>query len=474
MTSRRRNLFVILLMLGLLVASAVVIVDQGDPARPRPQGRRRAGLPGRADAPERGHARGDRPRDRHHARARRPPGRRGARDPAARQRPDLGRPAGRQEPRAREEAGRHDRPALPLRLGDATSIGSPHDADQRPVLGRQARLAATAARSTTNNTTKGQYYLFKPEQDACRGPGLARARTLLSEFDGRVPKGYEVLQVPPGTVVLQAREAREPPGRRALRALLRRARQPGAARHRPQGPAPGVRPDDAASRSSPSSSPTRAARTSRRSRSGSPSAARPSRSPASRSRAPSRPSRSCSTARSSRGRSSTTARTRTGIDGRTGAQISGGFNAPGGAGPRRRPEDRRAADRPEADQRDAGLRLARQAGAAPGPDRGRRRLRRSCCSSCSLFYRLLGVIAGVALFTYAVLFFGADQADPDHAHAARHRGTDPHDRGRGRYEHRHLRTHQGGAARRADRRCRRSRPATSAASRRSSTRTSSR
>ena len=53
-----------------------------------------------------------------------------------------------------------------------------------------------------------------------------------------------------------------------------------------------------------------------------------------------------------------------GIDGRTGAQISGGFTLAGRPGPRRVPEDRRAADQPEADQPDAGLRHARQAGAA--------------------------------------------------------------------------------------------------------------
>ena len=40
----------------------------------------------------------------------------------------------------------------------------------------------------------------------------------------------------------------------------------------------------------------------------------------------------------------------------------------------------------------------------------------------------------------------AGQADPDHAHAAGHRGPDPHARRRGGRQHRHLRAHQGGGA----------------------------
>ena len=61
--------------------------------------------------------------------------------------------------------------------------------------------------------------------------------------------------------------------------------------------------------------------------------------------------------------------------------------------------------------------------------------------------------------------------DDDPAGDRRH---DPHDRRRRRREHRHLRTHQGGGARRQDRSAPRSRPATGAASTRSSTPTWSR
>ena len=68
----------------------------------------------------------------------------------------------------------------------------------------------------------------------------------------------------------------------------------------------------------------------------------------------------------------------------------------------------------------------------------------------------------------------ADQADPDHAHAAGHRGHDPHARRGGRRQHRHLRANKGGGTRAALRFRAPSRRATARPSRRSSTRTSSR
>ena len=310
MTSRRRNLFVILLMLGLLAASAVVIVTkqtklgldlkggvelvyQGEPT---PQSEVTPG--------------GDRPRDRHHPRARRPPRRRRARDPAPRLRPDLGRPAGRQEPRAREEAGRHDRAALLLRLG-AQRHRQPAVADRGPLPGGQARLRAEAGQGRRTTRPTGTYYLFKPNKLLAAGPDASR-KDLLSEFDGRVPKGYEILRVPAGHRRAAGRAAREPSRRRAVRAVLRPARQPRAERHGPQGPA---------SRSSTRrrSEPIVTFKFTDKGRKNFQDVTRrlaergqtaPDPGPAGR-RARSRPSRSCSTARSSRGRSSTTARTRT-------------------------------------------------------------------------------------------------------------------------------------------------------------------
>ena len=471
MTSRRRNLFVILLMLGLLVALGRDHRHQGDQARPRPEGRRRAGLPGRADPAERGHARGDRPRDRHHARARRPAGCRGARDPAARQRPDLGRPAGRQEPRARQEAGRHDRPAATSTTGSATSIGNPQTPIDEPLRGGQARVAAPAADGRQQHH-EGAVLPLQGEQDARRRPGRVARRTCCPSSTAASRRATRSSRCPPGTVVLRAERPENLPTTRRSSAtswcattrscaaptsrtraqesdptteradrhlqLHRQGAQelpgghapPGRARADAPGPGPagGELVPDLRDR------------------------ARPRGGLAAVHRLPREPGRH----RRAHGRADL-----------------GRLQAPGGAGPRRRPEDRRAADQPEADQRDAGLRHARQAGPARGPPR-----RRVGFGLVLLFLLALLPPAGRDRRRRAAHLRGpllrADQADPDHADPARHRGTDPHDRHRGRLQHRHLRTHQGGAARRADRRCRRSRPATSAASRRSSTRTSSR
>ena len=70
-----------------------------------------------------------------------------------------------------------------------------------------------------------------------------------------------------------------------------------------------------------------------------------------------------------------------GIDGSTGAQISGSLHDRLGAGPGEDPRDRRAADPARADLALAGLGHARPAGARPGPGRRPRRLRRSSRSS---------------------------------------------------------------------------------------------
>ena len=162
-----------------------------------------------------------------------------------------------------------------------------------------------------------------------------------------------------------------------------------------------------------------------------------------------------------------------GIDGRTGAQISGGFHRHHrGAGPGDDPADRRPADQPEADQPDPGLGDARLPGARrrhqsgghrpdprgplpapllplPRPDRVDRAR------------RLRGDL------------LRADQADPDHPDPAGHRRPGADDRGGGRLEHRHLRANKGGGARRADDVERDRRRLQTRDQRRSSTRTSS-
>ena len=139
-----------------------------------------------------------------------------------------------------------------------------------------------------------------------------------------------------------------------------------------------------------------------------------------------------------------------GIDGRTGAQISGGFtDINRGAGPGDVPADRRPADQPEADQPDAGLGDARRAGArTTGIKAGLIGLL-LVVLFLLLFYRFLGLIAATRPRRLRDHLLRPDQADPDHADPAGDRRADPDDRGRGRLEHRHLRANKGGGARRA-------------------------
>ena len=89
-----------------------------------------------------------------------------------------------------------------------------------------------------------------------------------------------------------------------------------------------------------------------------------------------------------------------------------------------------------------------------------------------ILYRFLGLVAVIGLGDLRGAPLRGDPALQRDADAAGLRRHDPHDRRRGRRERRHLRAHQGGVARRANRCARRSRRATRRASTRSSTRTS--
>ena len=159
-------------------------------------------------------------------------------------------------------------------------------------------------------------------------------------------------------------------------------------------------------------------------------------------------SRSSSTARSSRGRSSTSSRTPTGSPASTGAQISGNFTIQEaqdlaeflriGALPVKLQllsQSTVSATLGQEALDGAILAGARRPGAG-GPLPARLlplpRLRR-----------------GARPVRLRTLLPGDDQADPDHADAPGHRGLDPHDRRRGRLEHRHLRADQGRGAPRA-------------------------
>ncbi len=65
------------------------------------------------------------------------------------------------------------------------------------------------------------------------------------------------------------------------------------------------------------------------------------------------------------------------------------------------------------------------------------------------YYRFLGSDRRAGAARLRGLLLRADEADPDHPYAAGHRRPDPDDRGRRRLEHRHLRADQGGGEARA-------------------------
>ncbi len=145
-----------------------------------------------------------------------------------------------------------------------------------------------------------------------------------------------------------------------------------------------------------------------------------------------------------------------------------GRHARGGQGRRDRARVRLAAGRVRAPVADAGLGHARQDVARAGPDRGYR----GPAHRDGLDDRLLPVPGRHRRPRAAHLRGAVLRRDPVHtgdADPAGHRGSDPHDRRRSRREHRGLRTHQGGGARRQKRARRHLRRATARASRRSST-----
>ena len=198
---------------------------------------------------------------------------------------------------------------LLLRLG-AQRHRQPADADRGPLPGGQARLASRSPSRTTTTPRRAPTTSSRQNKLLAAGPDASR-KDLLSEYDGRVPKGYEILRVPEGTVVLRA----ERPENLADDAPFERYF---VVRDNPE--VRGTDLKDPRQEFDPTTREpivtfkfTDKGRNELPGGHAPPGRARPdrARSRASRSRARSRPSRSCSTARSSRGRSSTTARTRT-------------------------------------------------------------------------------------------------------------------------------------------------------------------
>ena len=170
MTDRRRNLFVLLLVAGLLVASLAVIATQADAPGPRPQGRRLAHLPGQADQAVGGHRRRHRPLAGHHAQARRPDRRRRAEPAALGRRPDRRLAARRQERRRGGLAGRHHRPDVVLRLGGQRPRAQLQARSAEPERDRRAggrRRAASRPRCRSSTPSRGAR--------SARGPTPARS-----------------------------------------------------------------------------------------------------------------------------------------------------------------------------------------------------------------------------------------------------------------------------------------------------------
>ena len=201
MSTRRRNLFVILLMLGFLVGSLAVIVTretklgldlrggvelvyQGEPT------------PQSEVTPEAI----DRAIDIMRTRV----DRLGVAEPEIQRlgndQISVGLPGVTNLERAKAQVGTTAQ--LYLYDWERNVVGSP----QSPINSLYAAVKRASQRAPVvddNNTTKDQYYLFRANKTLAAGPDSSR-RELLTELDGRVPEGFEVLKVPEGTVVLRA------------------------------------------------------------------------------------------------------------------------------------------------------------------------------------------------------------------------------------------------------------------------------
>ena len=298
----------------------------------------------------------------------------------------------------------------------------------------------------SNNSVGKELYLFKPNRELAAGPDTTR-KDLFSELGGKKPKGYKIVTVPPGTVVVQGErpenlaedapynqyyvlrdnpelrgtdiknpeQASDPTtnepivtmdftgsGRKKFHDVTRRLAQRGQASQIPGQP---------------------------------PSASFQTFAVVLDGKIVTRPYIDYS-------------ENPDGIDGRTGAQISGSFTIQSAQDLAEFLKIGALPIKLKLDQPDAGLGSARQAGSEPGPRRGDRRPHRGFAVPARVLQ-----VAGRDRRSRALhvrrSVLRADQVDTDHADAAGDRGVDPDDRGRGGLEHRHIRAHQGRVACRA-------------------------
>src|SRR2546430_1562008 len=200
MTSRRRNLFVILLMLGFLAASGAVIalkqtrlgldlkggielIYQGEPtpqSNVTPEAINRAIDIIRTRVDQLGVAEPEIQRL-------------GSNQIAV----DL--PGVKDLDRAKKQVGTTAQ--LLFYDWEKNVIGNP----RTPINGLYEAVKKAAGQPPvidSNNSTKGQFYLFKPNHQLAEGPDTLR-KDALSQYNGKLPRGYQLIEVPPGTVVLQ-------------------------------------------------------------------------------------------------------------------------------------------------------------------------------------------------------------------------------------------------------------------------------
>src|SRR5438132_1645457 len=195
MTSRRRNLFVILLMLGFLAASGIIIATK--------QTRLGLDLKGGVELVYKGE-----------------PTPQSAVTPAAinravdiiRTRVDqlgvaepeiqrlgqdqisVGLPGVKDLDRAKKQVGTTAQ--LYFYDWEANVIGDPRN----PITNLYDAVTKASKQKPVvdaNNTTRGDYYLFKRDQTLAQGPDATR-KDVLSQFNNKVPRGDKIVTVPPG------------------------------------------------------------------------------------------------------------------------------------------------------------------------------------------------------------------------------------------------------------------------------------
>ena len=189
MGSRRRNLIILVLVLVLTAASIYAITAKETVLGLDLRGGTELVYQANETAKNPNiDAAGHRSRDRHPARAHRRAGRLRARDREDRRGPDRGRAAGRLERRARDRAGRHHGAALPLRLREERDPAGP-EARQRHRAQTFNRLydAVTFAGEQESGVLPGPLHDQRAPPTTCsttsslgvgRGPGRVQAGPL--------------------------------------------------------------------------------------------------------------------------------------------------------------------------------------------------------------------------------------------------------------------------------------------------------